>query len=290
MKETLIRLAVGARLDGPLRLLRRDRLLVLMYHGVVESALEPFCWHQLPLAEFKEQLAWVARRYRVLPLEEALSRWADGTLPPRAAAITFDDGYRNVATHAVPVLRELGLPATVFLVTDLVGTDEVPWPDRLWLAGASSDDVEALKERPAREKTEQLTRLERVPPGPFAMLDVAEVKALAAEGLLSFGPHSQTHEILAQCEDAEIVEQIEGSYRQVSAWIGRAPRVFAYPNGRRRDFDERAKRAVRAAGMPWALTTEEGLVARGDDPLALRRVCVGADLSFARFRLLCAGL
>lgn len=302
MKEVLVHLARALGLGTWLRWQSRRSLLVLMYHGVVEEALEPFCWHQLPVAAFREQLGWIARHYRVLPLEQALELRAKSELPERSCAITFDDGFANVAEHAVPVLEELRLPATVFLVTDLVGTNTVPWPDRLWLAheqaGVPGADarIEELKTRPKAEKDERVAETiaalgvaEPLEAGPFRMMSWSEVGRLAEEGLVAFGPHSRTHEILSRCDDAEVTRQVAGSQAVLAERLPVPPRVFAYPNGRRQDYDERAKAAVARAGLAWALTTEEGLVDETADPLALPRVLVGSDLSFARFQLLCSG-
>ncbi|MFV1959746.1 MAG: polysaccharide deacetylase family protein, partial [Planctomycetota bacterium] len=115
MKEILSRLACLFGVDALLRRLRRGRLVVLMFHGVVAEPLAPFCWHQLPVEAFGRQMEFVKRHYRVLPLEQALTLRAAGRLPPRSLAITFDDGYENVRTVAAPVLAALDLPATVFL-------------------------------------------------------------------------------------------------------------------------------------------------------------------------------
>jgi peptidoglycan/xylan/chitin deacetylase (PgdA/CDA1 family) len=306
------------------RFRNRRRLLILMYHGVVPRPLDPFCWHMLPVDSFRRQVDWVARRYRVLPLSEALARLRDGTLPPRACAITFDDGFANDLEVADPVLRERALPATVFLATGAIGGGEPLWPDRLWLAVArataervdltslggdvvslaTSGDrarafslaARALKALPRAEKDARLAALvaDLAPggppgPGPFRPLTWAEVKALGADGRVRFGAHTVTHEILSGLPDDEVLPQVRRSQEEVSARVGYVPDVFAYPNGRARDFDERSKAAVRACRIPWALTTVEGLVAPGDDPLALRRMSVGADLSFSRFRLLVSG-
>jgi len=203
-----------------------------------------------------------------------------------------------VGTLAAPVLQEHDLPATVFLVTDRVGTEEELWPDRAYLLGAGSDDVERLKTTPRREKDAEVAAWERERAGeiaaaaaaPFRLMDWDAVAGLARTGRLAFGAHSLTHEILSRCEDAEVRRQVIESQRAVTARLGRAPRVFAYPNGRAQDFDDRARRAVEEAGIPWALSTIEGLVGKDADDLALPRVGVGADLSFARFRLLLAGM
>lgn len=313
-------LGVGRWLRGR----NRHRLLVLMYHGVVEQALEPFCWHQLPLDRFEKQMAWVRRHYAVLPLEKALDLLQRGELPERSAAITFDDGYENVFDVAGPVLAKERMPAHVFLVTDLVGTPEVPWPDRVWLAfhhaSAARVDLaclglgtlgmetparraatleavlQTLKGRSAVEKDALITRLEKGlgvdrarSPDDFRMATWEQVQEQAGRGLFTFGPHSRTHDILSQVGDEEVERQVAGSREDVERRLGTEPTVFAYPNGRASDFDERSKRAVGEAGFTWAFSTRLGLVDADCDPLALPRIAVGADLSFTRFQLLCAG-
>lgn len=311
---------VGRRL----RHRNRHRLLVLMYHGVVEKALEPFCWHQLPVAQFRRQMAWVRANYSVLPLEHALDLMKRDELPERSCAITFDDGYENVLDVAAPVLEMERFPAHVFLVTDLVGTSEVPWPDRVWLAfhhasaarvhlpalglvtlgletpsrrAAALDAVlGVLKGKSAVEKDALITRLEEGlgverarRPDDFRMASWEAVRKAAAAGLLTFGPHSRTHDILSQVGDEEVERQIAGSREDVERRLGTHPTAFAYPNGRVEDFDDRSRRAVAQAGLDWAFTTQLGLVDRESDPLALPRIAVGADLSFVRFQLLCSG-
>ena len=112
------------------------QLAILNFHGVEAKPLSPRCDYVLDAATLRRALEYVRRCFHVLSLEEALERLRAGTLPDRAAALTFDDGTRNLATHAAPVLRDLGLPAAVFLATGPMGTGEALWPDRLWLAFA----------------------------------------------------------------------------------------------------------------------------------------------------------
>jgi peptidoglycan/xylan/chitin deacetylase (PgdA/CDA1 family) len=322
VKEALASLGCALGVDAWLRRRSRRRLLVLMYHGVVERALEPFCWHQLPVEAFRRQLTWVARHFEVLPLEDALARLADDALPDHAAAITFDDGLRNNATLAAPVLRDLGLPATIFLVTDRVGSSLPLWPDRVHLALATTDrgsvdladlglgtralgthaeradavaaTLQVLKTRPPAEKDAFVDRLVEttgtadVAPGPFALMTWEEIDDLGRDGAITFGPHGLTHEILSRCDDVEVRRQVEGSCRAIEERTGARPAVFAYPNGRAIDFDTRAKAAVEAAGCRWGLSTVEGRNGVGAEPLALRRTCVGSDLGWGMFRALCS--
>lgn len=306
------------------RRIRSGRLAILMYHGVEPQRVSPSCWHVLDTAAFRRQLEYLDRHFTVLPLEEALERLEAGTLPQRAAAITFDDGTQNLLTHAAPVLREMGLPAAVFLATGVMGTDQSLWPDRLWLAFARTDahDIDltplGLGKRPLTSAVdrgnayaatgnclkslpdeERISRLESLvatlgpevegDPGPFRMLSWAEAQELANDGLVTLYPHTVTHPILSTCSDAKVEWEIAESCRAVARETGSTPKVFAYPNGRDQDFDERAKAVLRRNGVRWALSTTSGLADRRSDPLALPRVGIGNDLSFGKFRLLVSG-
>lgn len=302
----------------------RRRLAILMFHGVEAEPLSPPCWHVLDATTLRRELEYVRRYFNVLPLEEALERLHAGRLPERAAALTFDDGTRNLATHAAPVLREVGLPAAVFLATGPMGTGEALWPDRLWLAFARTKapdvdltaiglgprslrsaagrgeayaaTVERFKDLPDADRIAQLKSLVgTLGPefdaydGPFQLLSWDEAHALASNGRVTLHPHSVTHPILSRCPDEKVEREVFESCAVLEHETGRAPTVFAYPNGRPQDFDERAKRALRRRGVRWALSTSEGFAHRDCDPLALPRIPIGSDLSFARFRLLISG-
>ena len=324
MKELLLRLLDLVGVGAFYRRRNRYRLPILMYHGVVEQDLVPFCWHMLSLKRFRRQMRWVKRRFHVLPLTEALAHLKAGTLPPHSCAITFDDGFRNDRTVAFPVLERLGLHSTIFLVTGHVGGERALWPDRLYLAFARTtaqgvdlgslglghvglggararaeayaDAVRALKALPRDEKDDRMAEVlkalgqeEGGDPGDFRLMDWADVRALSESGLVSFAPHGARHDILSRVPDEDVPIEVRASHHELTRRLGAAPDVFAYPNGRAVDYDVRSKDAVKACGMKWALTTEEGLNDGMTDPLALKRVSVGADLSMPRFRLLVSG-
>lgn len=324
VKNIAARLLCVAGVPAFARRRHRDVLAIVMYHGVQDQPLSPACWHVGGLAPYRRQLEYVRRHFAVLALEEALARLAAGTLPPRAMAITFDDGTRNLATHAMPVLRELNLPAAVFLATGPIGTDETLWPDRLWLAIAHSRaaevdlaalglgtrslegsakrgrvyaaTVEALKDLADAERIaalDQILGALRSPqdgdPGPFRMLTWDDARAMASDPLVSLYPHTVTHPILARCDDDKLKKEITDSCVTLERETGATPTVFAYPNGRLRDFDDRAKDTLRDCGVRWALSTTPGFADRHCDPLALPRLAVGSDMSFDYFRLTVSG-
>jgi peptidoglycan/xylan/chitin deacetylase (PgdA/CDA1 family) len=110
--------------------------VVLLYHRIGSPAPDT---HGLAVAPdaFERQMEWVRQRGEPLPLRELVERARDGSLPPRAMAITFDDGYADALTTVSPVLTRLGLPATFFVNTDRLNERHECWWDvleRIWSA------------------------------------------------------------------------------------------------------------------------------------------------------------
>ncbi len=300
------------------------RLTILMYHGVEGEPLSPPCDYVIDAGTMRRQFEYLRRHFNVLPLPEALDRLRDGTLPRRAATLTFDDGTRNLAIHAAPVLRDLNLPAAVFVSTGPMGTAEALWPDRLWIAFAGTQaseidltavglGVRSLREPAERDEVRNLVvqhfkglpdeeRLARVQwlvgelgtdpgaaGGPFEMLSWDEARELAGDGRVSIYPHTVTHPILSRCSDEKVDYEISESCRVVAREMGSAPTVFAYPNGTLQDFDDRARDALRRNGIDWALSTTSGFADHTSDPLALPRIGIGPGSSLALFRLKVSG-
>lgn len=301
-----------------------DRLAILMFHGVEGKPLSPPCEYVNDAATLRRELTYLRRHFHVLPLQEALERLRDGTLPRRAAAVTFDDGTRNLAIHAGPVLRDLKIPAAVFLATGPMGTAEALWPDRLWIAFAATTlseidlteiglGMRSLRNPAERNETrdevvqhfKQLPdaeRLDRVDwlvgalgpepdaaGGPFEMLSWDEARDLAGDGRVALYPHTVTHPILARCTDEKVEYEISESCRVVERETGSAPTIFAYPNGGEGDFDQRAKAVLVRNGVPWALSTTLGFADRSSDPLALPRIGIGPSPSLGLFKLKVSG-
>lgn len=282
---------------------RRDPFLVLIYHRV-HAAESRFSIERTTPESFRGQMAHLARDYNVLPLDEIVRRLgAEEPLPPRAIAVTFDDGYEDNYTEAFPILRDLGLPATVFLTTGCIGTGDSLWFDRVLRAfersprervplpgGAMSEDLRddarreheairalyALMRLPNQERLAAVDRLvedlggnDGIPPA--RMLNWDQVREMARGGI-TFGAHTVTHPILTRLGLADAEAEIVDSKRKIEAEVGRPVDLFAYPVGRRSDYAPEVIRIVTEAGFRAALTTTSGANARGDDLLLLRRV------------------
>ena len=172
------------------------------------------------------------------------------------AAVTFDDGYAGVYTHALPILERLGIPATVFLVAEAVGgASGFAW---------DGDQVPA-SHRPASWST-----------------------ILAARGSgIDFGVHSATHRSLPTLPDAELEHEVVASRATVHRAAGVWPEFIAYPFGH---WNARVRNRVQSAGYRAGLALDFGLNNESADRWALRRVNVPAEISDAAFEAWAAGL
>jgi peptidoglycan/xylan/chitin deacetylase (PgdA/CDA1 family) len=328
MLNSLIRksLAAPRRVPGYLPLWRQARswsAAIVMYHGVTATHLPFANWCQLDTGAFADQIAFLVEEYTILPLAELVDRLArHRPLPKRAAVLTFDDGFRNVFTTAAPILEHHQAPATVFLVTGLVGSRQPPWPEQLFLALAHTQraaaewdgEVWPLSDR-ARRAAAYLalaTRLKELdtplrqarlaalfdtlgrPPtvaldSPLAILDWDEIERLARSALFTFGCHTHTHPILARCSPEAQHEELLTSRDILRERLGSAE-LFAYPNGRRSDFTTFTKKLLLELEYRCGVTTIPGLNPPAADLYELHRVCVGADTTLPEFELRMIGL
>ncbi|OFW39484.1 MAG: hypothetical protein A3J28_14340 [Acidobacteria bacterium RIFCSPLOWO2_12_FULL_60_22] len=118
--------------------------VVIGYHRTVEefpsnaiSTIPSMC---ISTRMLERQLDWIGRRYRFVSLDELGALMESGnSIPERIAAVTFDDGYQDVYEHAFPLLKKKGIPAAVFVVTDLIGTSQLQIHDLLYLLLAGAD-------------------------------------------------------------------------------------------------------------------------------------------------------
>jgi len=222
---------------------------ILMYHAVLPIDATAKVRGTVPLAVFRDQIAWLARRgYRSLTLDDVAAALAgSGDARGRSVAITFDDGYRCVLEHAFPVLAEFGMTATLFVVTGAVGTT-TDW----YVAGGGRA---------------------------FEHASWDELERAAAQGF-AMGSHTVSHRSLADASDAEVADELGASRETIEKRVG-ACRHFAYPFGAHGDA---TVAAVHRAGYRTACTTETGLNRSGQPLLRLRRQAVSRNTTAGRFR------
>ncbi|MFP4063330.1 MAG: polysaccharide deacetylase family protein [Halochromatium sp.] len=278
----------------------RARLSILIYHRVL-AQLDTLLPAEPDAETFRWQLRVLTSLFNVLPLSEAVERLAQGTLPARAACITFDDGYADNATVALPILKELGLSATFFIATGYLDggmmfndrvletlrrlpAGPIEWPevglehrhieddqDRKQLA---AELIQGLKHLDPAERTARAQAIAERSPTPLPadlMMTSAQVKALAAAGM-TIGGHTQTHPILARTPDAQARAEIAGGRETLEALLGEPVRLFAYPNGKPgQDYDHRHVAMVRDSGFAASVSTAWGVSTSSSDPYQLAR-------------------
>jgi peptidoglycan/xylan/chitin deacetylase (PgdA/CDA1 family) len=225
------------------------RLRILFYHRIAAErdllAVKP--------AAFEWQMELLAREgYTVLDIASAWDRFTAGDGAERLIALSFDDGYRDFETHALPVLRRHRFKATVFVCPGLIdGTASMSWY--------------------------------RDPP---PLLSWDSIVALDCE-LARFEPHSVTHPNLTALDAGSADAEIRESKRVLEYRLGHPARVFCYPGGL---GGRREQALVRDAGFQLATTCEPGAAATGADPFALPRTAVQRHDSVRDFRAKLAGV
>ena len=294
----------------------RARLSTFIFHRVLPQPDD-----LLPgvpdAARFDRILSFIASNFHVLPLADAAAQLKAGRLPAAAACITFDDGYQDNYTIAAPILRRHGLTATFFIATGFIGGGRM-WNDTVIEAvrGAAPGELDwrdlglglyRLGDAASRVSAygDALTRLKHLEPAVRAertaeiahrgglssrsdlMMTREQVVSLREQGM-TIGGHTRSHPIL-RCLPAEQARaEIEGGRDELAAWLGEAPAVFAYPNGRPgRDYDDRDVDLVRRAGFRAAVSTAPAAAGARSDLLQLPRFTPW-DRSMPRFAARCA--
>jgi peptidoglycan/xylan/chitin deacetylase (PgdA/CDA1 family) len=177
---------------------------------------------------------------------DALVEWLEGgpPLPKKAIVVTFDDGFRGVRDHALPVMEGAGWPFTVFLVSDLIGKDD-SWTRAQNPAGVT-----------------------------YPLLDLDEIRDMQKRGV-SFHSHTRTHASLPTLGEDALADQLAGSRVQLARLLGHEVDYLAYPFGH---VDERVEAATCAAGYRAAFSTQCGFNRRGVNRFRIRRIDVyGTD-------------
>ncbi len=275
---------------------------ILVYHRVNDDG-DPY-FGGVPTAVFERQMAYVASRFRVMPLSDLVTSLQAGTLPEFAVSVTLDDGYRDNFLNAFPILQRHSIPATIFLTTSAIGSTRQLWhddvfsafrettqpaleafgperiggplstvEDRLRLQQVVLSYVRRLSEADRSAAVARLRDALRVGEpreAPGLMLSWDEVRAMSRAGI-RFGSHTASHPILSRAGRSLAQREIEESKRTIEERLGVPVDGFAYPNGSRADFLPETKDLLREAGYAYAVTTIPGTNQRKDDVYELRR-------------------
>jgi len=279
---------------------QRSRLLVMIYHRVLAEP-DPMRPNEVDARAFQWQMRLMAGQFNVLPLSEACRRLEGGTLPTRAACVTFDDGYADNLDVALPILKCYALPATFFIATGFLDGGRM-WNDTVielirsskkleWNLSALGLGVRRIATETERyqtameliyhlrylnfdERNARIQDLVSEAEGGLPknlMLTTGGVRALADAGM-EIGAHTVNHPILARLDDERAEKEVRQSRGVLEDITGQPVRLFAFPNGKPgQDYDQRHVAMVRAAGFDAAVSTRWGVAAKSGDLFQLPR-------------------
>ena len=289
------------------------RLSILMYHRVLPQP-DPLLPGQMHASLFDTHMRSLRTHFNCLPLDEAVTRLREGTLPPRAACVTFDDGYRDNVDVALPILRRHSMPAIFFIATGYLDGGRM-FNDTVIEAirGARVDvldlsDMDAgrlslstLEERRAavsaclkaakywgfdarHDFVTELARRSQAALPDDLMMDSPQVNVLAQAGM-EIGAHTVNHPILLKVDDEQARREMAQSKQQLEVLTGRPVTLFAYPNGIPGvDYGPAHVRMVGEAGFRAAVSTSVGISTQSTDVYQLPRFTPW-DRTSARFAL-----
>jgi peptidoglycan/xylan/chitin deacetylase (PgdA/CDA1 family) len=212
----------------------RPGIRFLMYHRVAD--LNEYDQLAVTLERFKVHIAYLAKYYNVVSLSDAVTKLAHGDTSATDVVVTFDDGYLDNLTNAMPVLREFHIPVTIFITTKFCDQD--------------------MRHPRYKESKERLH------------LTWEEVHALSTESLITIGSHTITHPFLSKVSDDDAKREIIGSKRIMEDKIGAEVKYFCYPSG---DCTLREQKHVQRAGYKAAVSVVPGVNRDLNNPFYLRR-------------------
>ncbi len=288
---------------------------ILRYHSIQDRP-EQFadtigCTSIHATAIFERHMQLIAKRFRAVSMDDvALFLKGDKSLPQRAVAITFDDGYKDNFRVAAPILNRFGIPAAFYLLVDSVDRSKAPWycllrhafmtsrnPD--WRDPAtgmvreltdsearenaflSAAEICAKSSAPAREEVLQ-NALRALHPEPFPtendlMMTWDDARTLVKSGHI-VGSHTMTHPNLAQVSAADARSELTDSKLKLETELGRPVKHFCYPHpALNPQWNETTLKITEELGYTTAVTTTVGAVRADARALAIPRTYVPRD-------------
>jgi beta-glucanase (GH16 family) len=227
---------------------------ILLYHSIAEDVPAKFAEWAVPPPMFAAHMAFLSEhRYTPITVSQFAAAVTNGGghLPDRPVVLTFDDGFVDFSTHALPILKKYGFAATLYIATGLVGVPN----HRLY----------AESRRP--------------------ILDWDQIADISASGI-ECGAHSHSHPQLDTLSIDSARREIVLSKELLESRLNRPVTTFAYPHGY---HSSAVRRLVQEAGYSSACAVKHAMSGTADDPFALARIIIRPDRDVDGFGSLLKG-
>jgi peptidoglycan/xylan/chitin deacetylase (PgdA/CDA1 family) len=307
LKTLVSELGIGQLLQS------KSSITVLTYHGITDkqSNINDFCF--VDEEEFDKQMEYLSKHFEVKSAEDAYLNSYSNEKP--VAVITFDDGFFNNFSHAYPILKKYGLPATIFLSTKYIESSDTVWFCKIIQVIESSQEKEiswrgallSIKTGADKRLASSIIQadLKRLHPEsiekelitlfdalntdidfndtPYGMLTEKSVIEMQESKLITFGAHSHNHSILSKLSEDESEIEICESLLQVQKLTGKKCNMFAYPNGDVGDYGSNHKTLLKKSNVSLMFSMNDGLSSRQDDFSEIKRLFISSHINMNQF-------
>jgi peptidoglycan/xylan/chitin deacetylase (PgdA/CDA1 family) len=292
------------------RLINRNKVLILWYHGVCDEGFKLSEKH-IPKSAFRKQLEYLKRKgYTYVTMSEMLEAMENKKKLNKAVVLTFDDGFRNIVENAYPLMEEFDAKGCFYLVTGMVGEDRLLWTDQVenvvrksvkdgkrnFRFAFQGDTIEyrledmdtvfvvakdikkKLKNIPDRERLEHLKHINTLKANDvskeFTFASWEQINKLNPD-ILEIGSHCREHPSCTNLtSDLEFKEEICYAKRDIEENTGRKVEHFCYPSG---SYDDRVIAKIIEYGHKSAVTIEYGMNDFNTDPYRLKRITASEE-------------
>ena len=299
----------------------QNDLTIITYHGIIDKQLKVSDWCFLEKAQFCKQIDYLKRTFNVLHLSKAIELMKKGQLEDSTAVITFDDGFQNNYDIAFPVLKDAGIPATIFLTTKYIDTADTLWfckfnhaftrtLKKVLYWNGKKFDIDSV-EKKAKTAIKLQVELKSLPTlqmrhevktiiaqlynnhdhqveldSPYRILSIDAIREMKESGLIEFGAHGHSHLILSKLSFKEKEKEIKKSISILEQKVNTPCKLFAYPNGGVGEFDNETIQILESCGINAAVTMIPGPNVSTTPLMRLRRYGIRNDISIEKFKTL----
>ncbi|MCK4818805.1 polysaccharide deacetylase family protein, partial [bacterium] len=267
-------------------------------------------------SDFEKQMKCLLRTHKIISLEKLARAIVEKrALPERAAVVTFDDGYKDNYTNVFPILKKYNIPATVFLTTGHIGTDNLFWWDKIGyilcntklkrleledfgdislpskgnISQSLDKIINRLNRTPEDKKCDLIEKLVEISDvdipkgmGRNVILSWEEVKEMNENGI-NFGAHTVTHPILTRLSAKQAKHEIVQSKKDIKRRLNKPVTAFSYPNGLTDDFNAEIIDLLKESGFICAVTRIPKMIISKTDLYELGRLFPGWNYESFKF-------